>query len=90
MRAAATRVSRWGSLLQPAWSAVASGVLGNLPLIGGVARLIILVDHDLNGAGQAAAQRCVERWSRAGREVVRLTPKQPGWDFNDLVRELAS
>jgi hypothetical protein len=26
--AAATRISRWGSLLQPAWSAVASGVLG--------------------------------------------------------------
>jgi DNA polymerase len=84
--AAATRVSRWGSLLQPAWSAVASGVLGNLPLIGGVARLIILVDHDLTGAGQAAALRCAERWSRAGREVVRLTPKRQGWDFNDLVR----
>jgi DNA polymerase len=88
--AAATRVSRWGSLLQPAWSAVAAGMLGNLPVIGGVERLIILVDHDLNGAGQAAALRCAERWSRAGREVVRLTPKRPGTDFNDLVLELAS
>ena len=65
--AAATRVSRWGGLLQPAWSAVASGVLGNLPLIPGVERLVILVDHDLNGAGQAAALRCAGRWSRAGR-----------------------
>jgi DNA polymerase len=88
--AAATRISRWGSLLQPAWSAVASGLLGSLPLLPGVKRLIILVDHDLNGAGQAAALRCAERWSRAGREVVRLTPKRPGWDFNDLVRELPS
>jgi hypothetical protein len=88
--AAATRISRWGGLLQPAWSAVASGVLGSLPPIPGVKRLIILVDHDLNGAGQAAALRCGENWSRAGREVVRLTPKQPGSDFNDLVMELAS
>ena len=88
--AAATRISRWGSLLQPAWSAVDAGRLGNLPLIDGVERLVILVDHDLNGAGQAAALRCAERWSRAGREVVRLTPKRPGFDFNDLVREMAS
>jgi DNA polymerase len=88
--AAATRISRWGGLLQPAWSAVASGMLGNLPLVPGVTRLIILVDHDLNGAGQAAALRCAERWSRAGRSVVRLTPKQPGMDFNDLVMESAS
>jgi len=88
--AAATRVSRWGSLLQPAWSAVSSGVLGNLPVIPGIERLIILVDHDLNGAGQAAALRCAERWSRAGREVVRLTPKRPGTDFNDLIMGMAS
>ena len=88
--AAATRISRWGSLLQPAWSAVDAGRLGSLPLIDGVERLVILVDHDLNGAGQAAALRCAERWSQAGREVVRLTPKRPGFDFNDLVREMAS
>jgi hypothetical protein len=88
--AAATRISRWGALLQPAWSAVASGVLANLPPIPGVERLIVLVDHDINGAGQAAARRCASNWSRAGRSVVRLTPKQPGSDFNDLVMELAS
>ena len=88
--AAATRISRWGSLLQPAWSAVDAGRLGNLPLIDGVERLVILVDNDLNGAGQAAALRCAERWSRAGREVVRLTPKRRGFDFNDLVREMGS
>jgi DNA polymerase len=88
--AAATRISRWGDLLQPAWSAVASGVLGNLSLIPGVERLVILVDNDVNGAGQAAARRCAERWSRSGRQVVRLTPKHPGMDFNDLVMEAAS
>jgi CHC2 zinc finger/Toprim domain len=88
--AAATRIMRWARLLQPAWSAVASSVLANLPPIPGVERLIILVDHDRNGAGQTAALRCAETWSRAGRSVVRLTPKQPGTDFNDLVKELAS
>jgi len=61
-----------------------------IPPTGIDGRLVILVDHDLNGAGQAVALRCAERWSRAGREVVRLTPKQPGSDFNDLVRMLAS
>ena len=61
-----------------------------LPVIPGVERLIILVDHDVNGAGQAAALRCSERWSRAGRRVVRLTPKRPDSDFNDLVMETAS
>jgi hypothetical protein len=65
-------------------------VLGNLPVIPGVDRLIVLVDHDLNGAGQMAAMRCTERWTRAGRSVVRLTPKRPGFDFNDLVMEGAS
>jgi hypothetical protein len=88
--AGATRISRWGALLQPAWSAVASGVLSNLPPIPGVERLVILVDNDVNGAGQAAALRCAERWSRAGREVVRLTPKHPGTDFNDLIMGMAS
>jgi hypothetical protein len=88
--AAATRITRWGRLLQPAWSAVAVGVLATLPPISGVEHLIILVDNDVNGAGQAAALRCAETWSRAGRSVVRLTPKRAGMDFNDLVRELAS
>ena len=82
-------MSRWGSLLQPAWSAVAAGILGNLPVIPGIECLVVLVDHDLNGAGQAAALRCAERWSRAGRKVVRLTPKRKGWDFNDLILEPA-
>ena len=54
----------------PAWSAVSTGGLGKLPPIPGVERLMILVDHDLNGAGQAAAARCAERWSRAGRSAI--------------------
>jgi hypothetical protein len=61
-----------------------------LPAIAGVEELILLVDHDLNGAGQMAALRCSERWSRAGRRVVRLMPKRPDSDFNDLIKETVS
>jgi hypothetical protein len=87
--AAATRLSHRGAPLQPAWSAVSAGALGRLPMVAGVEQLIVLVDHDRNGQGQAAAARCAERWSRAGRSVTRLKPKQPGTDFNDLIREPA-
>ena len=58
-------------------------LLERFPILPGVERLIILVDHDF--VGKAAAACCAERWSRAGRAVVRLTPKRAGADFNDLV-----
>jgi DNA polymerase len=83
--AAATRVLYHGAPLQPAWSAVSSGTLGKLPIVPGVAQLVILVDHDENGEGQRAAARCAERWSRAGCRVIQLKPKSAGDDFNDLV-----
>jgi Toprim domain len=81
--AAATRVPYAGAPLRPAWSAVSRGLLESLPVIAGVERLIVLVDHD--PPGQAAAARCAERWRRTGRTVIRLTPRRPGADFNDLV-----
>ena len=83
--AAATRIPYRGAPLQPAWSTLTSGELSTFPVLPGVERLIILVDHDINGAGQLAATVCTERWSRAGRTVVRLTPERAGADFNDLV-----
>jgi hypothetical protein len=83
--AAATRIPYRGAPLQPAWSAISSGGLSRFPAIPGIERLIILVDHDGNGEGQAAAVRLMERWTRAGRTVVRLTPKRCGADFNNLI-----
>jgi hypothetical protein len=68
--AAATRISHHGAPLRPAWSALSSGSLGKLPIVPGVERLLILVDHDVNGEGQRAAARCAERWGRAGRDVI--------------------
>jgi DNA polymerase len=86
--AAATRIRHRGAPLQPAWSMVSSHALGRLPVIPGVERLIILVDHD--EAGVTASGTCMDRWIRAGRGVIRLKPKRAGADFNDLVKESAA
>jgi len=83
--AAATRVSYQGGSLTPAWSAVARGGLGRLPVLSGVSPLILLVDNDENGEGQRAAEQCRRAWKAAGRITVPLIPKQRGWDFNDVV-----
>jgi DNA polymerase len=56
--AAATGVSYRGAPLTPAWSAIAKGGLGNLPVLPDVAQLILLVDNDENGEGQKAAVHC--------------------------------
>ena len=55
------------------------------PWVDGVSELILLVDHDRNGAGQAAAMACERRWRQAGRDVLQLMPNEPGWDFNDVI-----
>jgi DNA polymerase len=84
--AAATRVPYRSALLQPAWAALSAGAINRFPVIDGIEQLILLVDHDRNGTGQAAASSCADRWSRAGRRVIRLTPKCPGADFNDIIQ----
>jgi putative DNA primase/helicase len=83
--AAATCISYRDAPLTPAWSAIAKGGLGSLPVLPDVSRLILLVDHDENGEGQKAAAHCRQIWSAAGRTVAALVPKQVGWDFNDVV-----
>ena len=83
--AAATRISYRGAPLTPAWSAVAKGGLGRLPVLPGVDRLVLLADHDMNGEGQKAADCCRQIWCAHGRSVALLVPKQAGWDFNDVI-----
>jgi DNA polymerase bacteriophage-type len=83
--AASTRLAYAGAPLVPAWSVIASGRLAVLPVLPKVRRLIVLVDHDHNGEGQAAAKRLQQVWEAAGREVVPLLPERPGDDFNDVV-----
>jgi DNA polymerase len=83
--AAATRVSYHGGPLTPAWSAIAKGGLGSLPVLPDVSQLVLLVDNDENGEGQKAATHCRQVWSAAGCTVAAIVPKQVGWDFNDVV-----
>jgi DNA polymerase I-like protein with 3'-5' exonuclease and polymerase domains len=68
---------------RPVWSAVCAEGLAKLPVLPGVDRLVVLVDRD--PPGEAAAAECMERWTRAGRLVVRRRPKILGDDFNDVV-----
>jgi phage/plasmid primase-like uncharacterized protein len=84
--AAATRIEHRATLLRPAWAAGSADNIQNFPVLDdGVEALTILADHDANGIGQAAAERCATRWAAAGREVILLTPNDVG-DFNDLVQ----
>jgi Toprim domain len=81
--AAATRIPYRDMPLRPAWSLLSAPALERLPILPGVERLIILVDHDL--AGKNAALICRNRWQRAGRTVIELMHPRPGADFNDFV-----
>ena len=83
--AAATCISYRDAPLTPAWSAIAKGGLGSLPVLPDVSQLVLLVDNDENGEGQKAAAHCRQVWTAAGRTVAALVPKQVGWDFNDVV-----
>ena len=83
--AAAIHFAHAGTPLTPAWSSVFEGGMKRLPVLPDVKRLILVVDHDKNGAGQKAASVCEQRWHMAGRSVVKLMPDEPGTDFNDLL-----
>jgi hypothetical protein len=83
--AAATRMSFEGAPLTPAWSAVTAIGMARLPVLDGVERLILLVDHDEKDVGRKAAEQCRTAWSDRARSIVPLMPRQAGWDFNDVV-----
>lgn len=85
----ATRCTRHGALLQPAWATGSAGNLETFPILAGIETLTILVDHDESGRGQEAARRCTVRWAEARRSVTKLTPRVRGDDFNDdILRRL--
>jgi putative DNA primase/helicase len=82
---ACTRLSYAGASLTPAWALISSGKLAAMPVLPDVQRITVLVDHDLNGEGQAAAERLERTWRAANRTVLQLLPDNPGDDFNDIV-----
>ena len=74
----------------PVWSLLTDGGVRTFPVLAGIGCLFIAVDNDANGAGQDAARRCSARWTAAGREVFRLTPRRTGEDLNDVARRSRS
>ena len=71
----------------PVWAALSTSgmislVLPRLPL---AAAVVILADHDANGAGERAARAAAQRWLAEGRRVRIALPPEPGTDFADLL-----
>jgi phage/plasmid primase-like uncharacterized protein len=69
----------------PAWSAISASFMESLRLPELVREIIILADHDRNGAGQRAAARAARRWVQEGRRVRIALPPEAGTDFNDIL-----
>ena len=65
----------------PAWALGSAGAIGNLPVLPGIKRLILLAEH--NETSRAATDRCGKRWLGAGRKVMRIWPNQGHDDLND-------
>jgi putative DNA primase/helicase len=80
-----TCLSAMQATMMPAWAALSTSGLMALILPPVVRELIILVDNDVNGAGERAARSAAERWLAEGRRVRLAIPPVPGTDFNDVI-----
>jgi putative DNA primase/helicase len=69
----------------PAWAALSTSGLTALALPSIVRTVIILPDHDENGAGERAARAAAGRWLTEGRRVRIAMPPEPGTDFADVL-----
>ena len=69
----------------PGWAGVSAPGLRALVLTPSAQRVLIAVDRDVNGAGEAAARDAGRRWISEGREVRLAMPPGLG-DFNDIVQ----
>jgi len=70
---------------RPVWSVVDAGGMRHFPVLAGIEHLEIFADHDANGAGEAAARHCLERWENAGAEVAIAMPPTAGSDIADFI-----
>jgi putative DNA primase/helicase len=69
----------------PVWAALSTSGMKALVLPPVVRTVIILADHDVNGAGERAARAATDRWLAEGRRVRLAMPPEPGSDFNDVL-----
>jgi putative DNA primase/helicase len=73
----------------PAWAALSTSGLVALALPPIARTVIILADHDRNGAGERAARTAARRWLAEGRVVRIAMPPRPGTDFADVLASRA-
>ena len=68
----------------PGWAAIGTSGLKTLVLPRAARRVLIAVDHDEHGKGEAAAREAGQRWVSEAREVRLAIPAAPG-DWNDIL-----
>jgi hypothetical protein len=71
---------------QPAWAALSTSGMVALILPPTVRSVVILADHDRNGAGGRAAFAAGQRWLAEGRRVRIALPPERGTDFADVLQ----
>jgi len=69
----------------PVWAALSASNLERLELPAEARHVVILADHDVNGAGQRAAAALANRMVAEGRLAAIALPPHAGDDFNDLL-----
>jgi len=70
---------------QPAWASLSTAGMTALRLPAVVRLVIILTDHDANGAGERAARAAAQRWLGESRRVRIAMPPEPGTDMADVL-----
>jgi phage/plasmid primase-like uncharacterized protein len=80
-----TALAAMQAMQTPAWAALSTSGLTALVLPPVVRIVIILADHDRNGAGERSARTAAQRWLREGRRVRVALPQECGTDFADLL-----
>jgi hypothetical protein len=87
--------ANWAWGLTPCWAAISAGNFASFPVLPGIERLTLLVDHDFPNpktgkrTGQEAARALIERYVAAGldpeRDIqVRMSPTE-GEDIADWI-----
>jgi hypothetical protein len=69
----------------PAWAALSTSGMVALILPPALRNVVILADHDANGAGERAARIAEAHWRREGRRVSVWMSPRPGEDANDCL-----
>jgi putative DNA primase/helicase len=73
-------------LYRPMWSVISAGGMRHFPVLAGIEHLEIFADNDFNGAGEAAAHECLERWETSA-DVSIVMPPLKGADIADFITD---